>query len=183
MSRLRLHPRSSLVGRTGWLRAQRCRGGRRRHCLDRDLDRRRCRSGSEAERCLDRWCRGTGDWRHVDGRRRVCVRQLAIRHRTCGSRASRWVCTCSDDAEDRTHSARNRNGDRLECQSPVRRWLKFRMEVNAELGSQRRLQWCGRGNVSAGPLADRVRLCVAEDRKSTRLNSSHWITSRMPSSA
>ena len=43
--------------------------------------------GREPERCFDRGCRGTGGWRHVDGRRRICIRKLAIRFRTGGSRA------------------------------------------------------------------------------------------------
>ena len=41
-------------------------------------------------------------------------------------------------------------------------------------------------NLAAGALSDRYGrkpVLVAGDRKSTRLNSSHWITSRMPSSA
>ena len=44
----------------------------------------------------------------------------------------------------------------------------------------------GIGSVIARQLAsggETLRLSSAEDRKSTRLNSSHWITSRMPSSA
>ena len=59
----------------------------RRHRLDRKPDRRRCRSGGDAERCLDRRRRRTGGRRHVDGRRRIRVGQFAIRHRTGGPRA------------------------------------------------------------------------------------------------
>jgi len=61
--------------------------GQRWHPLDRKPDRRRCGSGRDAARRLGRGSRGAGGRRHVDGRRRVCVRQLAIRHRTGGSRA------------------------------------------------------------------------------------------------
>ena len=37
-------------------------------------------SRGDADRCPDRWCRGTGGWRLVNGRWRVCVGQLAIRY-------------------------------------------------------------------------------------------------------
>jgi hypothetical protein len=43
-----------------------------------------------------------------------------------------------------------------------------------------------KNNIATAPLLLRAGLSehgLARDRKSTRLNSSHWITSRMPSSA
>jgi len=80
VSRLRLHPEKS-PRRPHWVVENSGPRRQRWDCLDGKLDRRRCRSVRDAARCLDRGCRWTGGWRHVDGRRRVCVRKLSIRHR------------------------------------------------------------------------------------------------------
>jgi hypothetical protein len=120
-----------------------------------------------------------GRGRHDSGRGR-CVSDLRSsgdRCRRCTDRLDAWLRNPDGNLRPRrTHALMTRKmtrkiGPILREIVPATSWnasrrydrsLKFRMEVNAELGSQRRLQCCGRGNVSAGPLADRVRLCVAD---------------------
>ena len=84
MSRLRLHPESHLVSRIGWLRAA-VLGANDGIIWTASLI--VGVAAAAATRCLDRGGRGTGGWRHVDVRGRVCLRQLTIRHRAGGSRA------------------------------------------------------------------------------------------------
>ena len=82
MSRLHVHPESHLVDRLGWLRAA------VRPMMDR-LDgepyRRRCGGFGQTQRnSYYRSCRtcGRGD---VDGRRRICLGQFAVRYGACRS--------------------------------------------------------------------------------------------------
>ena len=86
MSRLRLHPEHHLVDRIGWLRAA-VLGANDGIVSTASLIVGVAAAAATQNAVLDRRRRGTGGRRHVDGRRRICIGQFAIRHRTGGSRA------------------------------------------------------------------------------------------------
>ena len=86
MSRLRLHREQHLVGRIGWLRAA-VLGANDGIVSTASLIVGVAAAAATQNDVLIRGRRGTGGWRHVDGRGRVCLRQLTIRHRAGGPRA------------------------------------------------------------------------------------------------
>ena len=79
MSRLRLHPENHLVERIGWLRAA-VLGANDGIISTASLIVGVAAAAATQQRCLNCGCRGTSGWRHVDGRWRVCVCQLTVRH-------------------------------------------------------------------------------------------------------
>jgi VIT family len=85
MSRLRLHPESHLVSRIGWLRAA-VLGANDGIISTASLIVGVAAAAATRNDVLIAGGRGTGGWRHVDVRGRVCLRQLTIRHRAGGSR-------------------------------------------------------------------------------------------------
>ena len=80
MSRLRVHPENHLVGRTGWLRAA-VLGANDGIISTASLIVGVAASAATRNDVLIAGVAGLGGGRHVDGRRRICVRQFAIRHR------------------------------------------------------------------------------------------------------
>ena len=86
MSRLRLHQENHLVDRIGWLRAA-VLGANDGIVSTASLIVGVAAAAATQSDVLIAGVAGLGCRRYVDGRRRVCLRQLAIRHRAGGPRA------------------------------------------------------------------------------------------------
>ena len=79
MRRLRLHPENHLIGRIGWLKAAML-GANDGIISTASLIVGVAAAAATQHGVMIAGGRGTGGWRHVDGRWRVCVCQLTVRH-------------------------------------------------------------------------------------------------------